>query len=96
MGKSFQRTLLWVILGASLFMLWDNYQVYTGGQSVFHSSTHEQTAETTPAEVPRPGRSRPNATQSAAEKAVKPVEVTTDRMKVTFDLEGARIVAPKC
>ncbi len=93
MGKDFQRTLLWVILGASLFMLWDNYQVYTGGQSVFHSSTHEQTAETTAAEVPSTGTvAAVNATQSAAEKAVKPVEVTTDRMKVTFDLEGARIV----
>lgn len=33
MGKEVQRALLWVILIGSLFMLWDNYQVYKGGES---------------------------------------------------------------
>lgn len=35
MGKEVQRALLWVILLGSLFMLWDNYQVYKGGESFF-------------------------------------------------------------
>ena len=33
MGREVQRALLWVILFGSLFMLWDNYQVYKGGKS---------------------------------------------------------------
>ena len=35
MGREVQRALLWVILFGSLFMLWDNYQVYKGGKSFF-------------------------------------------------------------
>lgn len=93
MGKEFQRTLLWVILGASLFMLWDNYQVYTGGKSVFQPVEQAQVASKD-GEVPSTGTvAAVNATtQDAADQTVKPVEVTTDRMKITFDLEGARIV----
>ena len=33
MGSDFQRTILWVILAASVFMLWDNWQVYNGKPS---------------------------------------------------------------
>ena len=47
MGKEFQRALLWVILFTSLFLLWDNYQVYKGGHSFFH--TEEAATQTTDA-----------------------------------------------
>lgn len=33
MGSDFQRTLMWVILVASCFMLWDNWNVYNGKPS---------------------------------------------------------------
>ena len=38
MGREVQRALLWVILFGSLFMLWDNYQVWKGGESFFGSA----------------------------------------------------------
>ena len=45
MGSDFQRTLMWVILAAASFMLWDNWQVYNGKPSFFGST--ETVAETT-------------------------------------------------
>lgn len=41
MGREVQRALLWVILFGSLFMLWDNYQVWKGGESFFGSAKQE-------------------------------------------------------
>ena len=50
MGSDFQRTILWVILAASVFMLWDNWQVYNGKPSFFGTPT-AQTAVVTRAEL---------------------------------------------
>lgn len=98
MGKEVQRALLWVILLGSLFMLWDNYQVYKGGQSFFGASV-EQTAqdEQQKAADAIPAAKTEAVAQAAAPmadaaKPSEPVVVTTDRMKVTFDLAGARVV----
>lgn len=96
MGKELQRALLWVILLGALFMLWDNYQVYKGGTSFF-GPAKEQTVQNAdqPAAnaIPAP---TPNAQQAVAATPVEavsdPVIVTTDRMKVTFDRSGARLV----
>ncbi len=90
MGKEVQRTLLWVILLGSLFMLWDNYQVYKGGKSFFAApEQHEvvQEANTPPSDLIATTKASPEAVQPA-----DPVVVTTDRVKVVFDLKGARIV----
>jgi YidC/Oxa1 family membrane protein insertase len=38
MGTDFQRTLLWVLFGMSLFMLWDRWLVHTGRPSMFGAS----------------------------------------------------------
>ncbi|HET9023331.1 MAG TPA: membrane protein insertase YidC [Burkholderiaceae bacterium] len=35
MGTDFQRTVLWVFFGMSLFLLWDRWQVHTGKPSMF-------------------------------------------------------------
>ena len=35
MGTDFQRTVLWVFFGMSLFLLWDRWLVYTGKPSMF-------------------------------------------------------------
>ena len=45
MGSDFKRTLMWVILCAACFMLWDNWQVYNGQPSFFGGSA-TQTAQT--------------------------------------------------
>ena len=39
-----QRALLWAILFTSCFLLWDNYQVYKGEKSFFHTEAVEQQA----------------------------------------------------
>ena len=103
MGKEIQRTLLWVILLGSLFLLWDNYQVYRGGTSFFASTEATQQASDG-ASVPADGVPTSEAAvgqetseaQVVGNKAIyasgRTVEVVTDRLKVTFDLKGAKIV----
>jgi hypothetical protein len=34
MGTDFQRTVLWVFFGMSLFLLWDRWLVYSGKPSI--------------------------------------------------------------
>lgn len=54
MGKDLQRALLWVILFTSCFLLWDNYQVYQGKPSFFHTEeVHQEAAaeQAVPAET---------------------------------------------
>lgn len=95
MGREVQRALLWVILFGSLFMLWDNYQVYKGGKSFF--AAPQETVETSQsagtADIPAPAQdAKAVEVQAAATPVKEPVVVTTDRMKVTFDLQGARVI----
>ena len=91
MGKDLQRALLWVILFTSCFLLWDNYQVYQGKPSFFHTEEVHQEAA---AEQAVPAETAPAAEDVAAPvPGVKdPVTVTTDLQKVTFDREGGVIV----
>ncbi len=94
MGKDLQRAFLWVILFTSCFMLWDNYQVYKGGQSFFQSSQQEsvsQTASSAP-EAPKSESSEAVAPGAKSVEPASPVVVTTDLMKVTFDATGASMV----
>lgn len=89
MGREVQRALLWVILFGSLFMLWDNYKVWTGGESAFGPAKQEALEADRAAGIPTSVQAAP---AEAAATVKKPVVVTTDRMKVTFDLMGARVV----
>ena len=92
MGREVQRALLWVILFGSLFMLWDNYQVYKGGKSFFGGAEQAVVQnESGVADIPA-AAAKQEAPVMAAAPAREPVVVTTDRLKVTFDLQGARIV----
>lgn len=69
-----RRTILWVIFGFSLVMLWDQWQVYNGKQATFFPSgkpaaTAQAPAGTTPASAPAavPGNaSVPSANTGAA------------------------------
>jgi YidC/Oxa1 family membrane protein insertase len=42
MGTDFQRTILWVFFGMSLFLLWDRWLVHTGKPSMFGTATAPQ------------------------------------------------------
>ena len=92
MGKDMQRALLWAILFTSCFLLWDNYQVYKGEKSFFHTEAVEQQVAADAASGVPTGKDVDASVPAAAAAVKDPVVVETDRMKVTFDREGAVIV----
>ena len=86
MGRELQRAFLWMILGLSLFMLWDAWQVHNGKSSYFATpveevASHEATVNTEP-------KKEVAAVAGADQVINRPVEVTTDLFKVTFDEVG--------
>ncbi|AMO23235.1 membrane protein insertase YidC [Ramlibacter solisilvae] len=100
-----RRTILWVIFGFSLVMLWDQWQVHNGRQATFFPRGPQTTASA-PATGPAGTSSLPSASSSApaaagstlpatgAEPAVKGEKITvaTDVMRLTFDTEGGSLV----
>lgn len=96
MGSDFQRTLMWVILAASCFMLWDNWQVYNGKPSFFGTPQVEQkevaksqNPANTPATVPEVQGSGAEAVAKGMIKADQPVVVSSDLLKINIDEQGA-------
>lgn len=94
MGSDFQRTLMWVILVAACFMLWDNWQVYNGRPSFFSGST--ETVQATQQEAQAGVESVPDAVGSGASAVAKgmiqasdPIEVKSDLLKLHIDEQGA-------
>ena len=94
MGSDFQRTLMWVILVAACFMLWDNWQVYNGRPSFFSGST--ETVQATQQEAQAGVESVPDAVGSGASAVAKgmiqasdPIEVKSDLLKLNIDEQGA-------
>lgn len=96
MGSDFQRTLMWVILVASCFMLWDNWNVYNGKPSFFGEPATTQTEQTADAAQSNDGAdSVPQTVGSGSEAVAKgmidakrPVEVSNDMLKLTIDEVG--------
>jgi YidC/Oxa1 family membrane protein insertase len=52
MGTDFQRTVLWVFFGMSLFLLWDRWLVYSGKPSMFGTVPAPQAPAAAPATPP--------------------------------------------
>ena len=75
-------------------MLWDNYQVWKGGESFFGSAKQEaiEADRSAAAGVPTATVAKTAPVLDDATAVKEPIVVTTDRMKVTFDRMGARIV----
>jgi len=97
-----RRTILWVIFGFSLVLLWDQWQVYNGHKPTFLPSTKpvptaQQQASTTPATpsgVPAAGAAGSNAsvpTQGPAVSAGEKVKVSTDLFQAVIDGEGGTL-----
>lgn len=85
-----KRTTLWLILAISLFLLWDNWQVYQGGNSVFfrRGAQIEKTEKDTGLpEVPIQAPSAPVLAKAAPKVVEKPAEVIT----VSTDMIVAKI-----
>ena len=98
-----RRTILWVIFGFSMVLLWDKWQVFNGHKATFFPTAVEQTVLPKPASsavsVPAPISAAPTAgvaqvpVDAAAPAATRElVVVTTDLLKLTFNTEGGSLV----
>ncbi|MFM1979464.1 MAG: hypothetical protein RLZ68_729 [Pseudomonadota bacterium] len=98
-----RRTILWVIFGFSMVLLWDQWQVYNGHKATFFPNPAQQAAPVSgkssavDASVPTTVAVAPAVSQAvvpvSAPVAVKErFEVVTDVMKLTFETEGGSLV----
>ncbi|MGQ0711361.1 MAG: membrane protein insertase YidC [Rhodoferax sp.] len=101
-----RRNILWVILGVSLVMLWDNWQVYNGKPATFFPRPPQVSAPapsaTPAAAVPSPASAAAvSATAAAAQPSAAPaapavprerIDVSTDVLQLSFDTEGGSVV----
>jgi len=100
-----RRTILWVIFGFSMVLLWDQWQIYNGQKATFFPSAKPAAT----AQAPASASSVPSATGSAAATTSTPgatglpvagaaspagerITVTTDLLRLTFDTEGGTLV----
>jgi len=102
-----RRTILWVIFGFSLVLLWDQWQIHNGRPATFFPSPTAKTAPapvatasapasaTAAAPLVQAGNSSERIASTEAHQpaiARERVEVTTDVLKLTFDSEGGSLV----
>jgi YidC/Oxa1 family membrane protein insertase len=115
-----RRTILWVVFGFSMILLWDQWQISNGRPATFMPQapkTATSTAKPVPAATPVagaasqgnsgvPSSSVPNSAapaaagsnlppapnSAAAAPAKELIEVTTDVLKLGFDVEGGTLV----
>ena len=97
-----RRTILWVIFGFSLVLLWDQWQVFNGNKPTFLPSGKPTAATAAPATaaatngVPTAASSTLGAasvvpTQAAAPAASERIAITTDLFKADIDSQGATV-----
>lgn len=101
-----RRTILWVIFGFSLVLLWDQWQIHNGRPATFFPSPTAKTAAapvaaaSTPAAVPVAAPVLPTGnssdriakTEAQAPVARERVVVSSDVLRLTFDTEGGSLV----
>ena len=103
-----RRTILWVIFGISMVMLWDQWQIYNGRKATFFPSSVQTAAQVRPAEgTASSSASVPSAITSVATNAAltgvtadlapnavahEQVVVQNDVLKLTLDTEGGSVV----
>ncbi len=101
--NDFRRTILWVIFGFSMVLLWDQWQVHNGNKATFFptpaqqvkvadaaSSTASQVAGVPAAVTLQNTATVPAVETRAASKEL--VQVETDVFKLSFDTEGGTLV----
>jgi YidC/Oxa1 family membrane protein insertase len=98
-----RRTILWVIFGFSMVLLWDQWQVHNGNKATFFptpaqqakvaaesASAAPQAAGVPAAVAPQAAVAVPVVETRAASKEL--VQVETDVAKLSFDTEGGTLV----
>ncbi len=101
-----RRTILWVIFGFSLVLIWDQWQIHNGRAATFFPTPTAKPAVTqpetaTPAAAALPS-SLPQAVVNSSERIAKVeapapvarerVTVQTDMLRLVFDSEGGSLV----
>ncbi|OYU32501.1 MAG: membrane protein insertase YidC [Comamonadaceae bacterium PBBC2] len=100
-----RRTILWVIFGFSMVLLWDAWQVHNGQKATFFPKPGAAPVAAAPASTASgvPTASAPVATAATAAtpgqvpagaataSASEPIEVSTDVLKLRFDTEGGTL-----
>ena len=99
-----RRTILWVIFGFSMVLLWDQWQVHNGNKATFFPTPaqHAKAAADTASAVPQAAGVPAAVVPQGAAAAVPAVEtraatkelvqVETDVAKFSFDTEGGTLV----
>ena len=103
-----RRTILWVIFGFSMVLLWDQWQIYNGHKPTFFptppkaeatapsaaGATPPASASGVPAAAPVAGQATavPGSAQASTAAPRELIEVRTDVLKLSFDSEGASLV----
>ena len=102
-----RRTILWVIFGFSLVLLWDQWQLYNGNKATFFPKP--EVAATAPAPAAAASASAnavpaasaavtatpgqvPTSAPAASAAPREKIEVETDVLKLSFDSEGGSLV----
>jgi YidC/Oxa1 family membrane protein insertase len=98
-----RRTILWVIFGFSMVLLWDQWQIHNGQKATFFPAPAPQKAVVSQAGaaasagVPAPVATAAHPTsnvpvnEARADAPKEKVEVTTDVFKLTFETEGGTL-----
>jgi YidC/Oxa1 family membrane protein insertase len=100
-----RRTILWVIFGFSMVLLWDQWQLYNGHKATFFpkpevaakaaapaaNASGVPVASTPAAPAATPGQVPTSAPAASAAPREK-IEVATDVLKLSFDTEGGSLV----
>ena len=97
-----RRSILWVIFGFSLILIWDQWQIYNGNPATFFPSSSAQKKAEAPAK-PAADATVPSASALATDAAGTPPsdvpsiprethEVRTDVLALNFDSEGGSLV----
>jgi YidC/Oxa1 family membrane protein insertase len=100
-----RRSILWVIFGFSLILIWDRWQIHNGNQPLFFpasasapaASAPQATGTTVTSAGAVPSAAAPATVEGAGAPAVTTAptvthEVTTDVFKLTFSSEGGTLV----
>jgi YidC/Oxa1 family membrane protein insertase len=97
-----RRTILWVIFGFSMVVLWDQWQVFNGHAATFFPKPASAVKAAAPAQsaVPAPAVTSANVSVAATASTAPAVpaapkerfEVSTDVLKLSFDTEGGSLV----
>ena len=97
-----RRSILWVVFGLSMVLIWDKWQIHNGQKPTFFPSSAVTAPAPTAAQAPAADASLPAAVGAASVSGEAPAgapaavavrhEVSTDVLKLVFNSEGGSVI----